>query len=186
MHFKEVLSISHHHHLQLRLELNQVLSLWITQQLMWEKLFMPRCSQQHLVCSLWPITLLGYLLSAIKRIGQHIYGTSARHNRCSINANYSPIGHGQPYCLTYEVHHNNSKHINISFYPDLSEILSPVTSAPMRVYLCYMNGRPQCANLSQIFTSTGYSLILNHCHKGVIAYCGYICSNMVVYPYWLE
>ena len=77
-----------------------------------------------------------------RNIGQHLYGTSVRDDRC--------LRHNQgiPSC----VYDNTTKHINISLHPDLSEILSPVSSAPWRVCLCDINGRPQCTNLSQIFT----------------------------------
>ena len=86
---------------------------------------------------------------AKKLIGQHnMYGTSFRDRRCHEMTNYRPIPQEKHFCV---IGSNYTKHINISFYPDLSsETLSPVSSAPMHMYLCDMNGRPQCANLSHI------------------------------------
>ena len=79
-------------------------------------------------------------------IGHHMYGTSVRDAKCDLyHTQYANV---KPYCwYDYQPAH---EHINISFHP---ETLSPVSSAPCRVCLCNSNGKPQCANLSQIFTN---------------------------------
>ena len=48
---------------------------------------------------------------------------------------------------------NPDGYINISFDPGLNETLSPLSSAPKRVCLCDSHGKPQCANISYIFTN---------------------------------
>ena len=63
------------------------------------------------------------------------------------------------------------RYINVfSFDPGLNEILSPVSSAPQRVCLCDSNGKPQCANISYIFTNTsvyrGETITLPACIVG--------------------
>ena len=56
---------------------------------------------------------------------------------------------GKPYCwCQYQEVYG---HINFS--SNLNETLSPVSSAPRRVCLCDSDGKPQCANLSQIFVN---------------------------------
>ena len=75
---------------------------------------------------------------AKKRIGHHIYGTSIASAYCGIRPGIS-------YCTT--------EHVDMTLDPDLNETLSPVSSAPFRVCLCDLYGRPQCANLLEIFTS---------------------------------
>ena len=47
-----------------------------------------------------------------------------------------------------------NEHNSISFDPGFNETLSPVSSAPQRVCLCNSDGKPQCANISYIFTDT--------------------------------
>ena len=49
--------------------------------------------------------------------------------------------------------YKSNVYINISFVPGLKETLSPVSSAPQRVCLCDSSGKPQCANISYIFTN---------------------------------
>ena len=86
-------------------------------------------------------------------IGYHLYGTSVRNEKCD-NAHMSVENKGSykyPYCLNKG--EDTVKHANISFHPGLSEILSPVSSTPWRVCLCDSNGKPQCANWSQILTN---------------------------------
>ena len=84
-------------------------------------------------------------------IGHHMYGTSVRDMKCDKWNIHLANKQGKPYCR-----HNSKtahKHINISFHPGLNETLSPISSAPWRVCLCDSNGKPQCANFSQIFTN---------------------------------
>ena len=90
--------------------------------------------------------------SAHRSIGHHIYGSSIKHAKCDgshlklLLANEQ----GKPY-TTCDKRVDN--HVNFSLSPDLNETLSPVSSAPWRVCLCDSNGRPQCANMSRIFTN---------------------------------
>jgi predicted outer membrane repeat protein len=88
---------------------------------------------------------------ANRGIGHHMYGTSVRNARCD----YYHIGlvnkQGKAYCWSSGITANG--YINITFDPGVNETLSPVSSAPQRVCLCDSNGRPQCANFSQIFTN---------------------------------
>ena len=125
---------------------------------------MPRCSQQLHVYSLLLITLLRYLsletLQVRALVNMHMCGTSVRHFRCMADAYYRPIVHGQlPYC-EYKAY--NPKPIEISSNPDLSETLSPVSSAPMRVCLCDMNGRPQCARF--LYSPAPKFIVVKHLH----------------------
>ena len=88
---------------------------------------------------------------ANRSIGHHMYGTSVRDYKC--DQQNLELAHQQTksYCwYSIDAIH---KHINISFDPGLNETLSPVSSAPQRVCLCDSNGKPQCARLSQIFTT---------------------------------
>ena len=55
------------------------------------------------------------------------------------------LWHTMPYCG------KDSGDINITFLPNLNNSLSPVSSDPIRVCLCDANGKPQCAELSEIF-----------------------------------
>ena len=102
-------------------------------------------------------------------VGHHMYGTSARDYKCDQDHNsiQKVDEQGKPYCrLRYPYY----GHINISFHPGLNETLSPVSSTPWRVYLCDSNGKPQCANLSQIFTGVsvyrGETFTLSACVVG--------------------
>ena len=54
-------------------------------------------------------------------------------------------------------------YVNISFDPGLNETLSPVSSAAQRVCLCDSNGKPQCANISYIFTDTSAMTLTESC-----------------------
>ena len=83
-------------------------------------------------------------------IGQHIYGSSIRQAECDSSHLRLTNKKAKPYTNC-----DNSAygHVNFTIYPDLKETMSPVSSAPWRVCLCDSLGRPQCANLSQIFTS---------------------------------
>ena len=82
-------------------------------------------------------------------VGHHMYGTSVRDYICDLHIQ-SVNKHGKQYC-TYK--DSDTAHFNISFHPDLNETFSPVSSTPWRVCLCDSNGKPQCANISQIFTN---------------------------------
>ena len=78
-------------------------------------------------------------------VGHHMYGSSIRSLRCEecmelVNKQ------GKSYCWY------SHEHVSISFDPGLNEILSPVSSPPLRVCFCDSNGKPQCANFSYIFT----------------------------------
>ena len=59
---------------------------------------------------------------------------------------------GQPHCFVQGAEPDG--YVNISFDPGFDETLSPVSSAPQCVCLCNSNGKPQCANISYIFTNT--------------------------------
>jgi predicted outer membrane repeat protein len=86
-------------------------------------------------------------------VGHHMYGASVRDDSCIYPHQYINLV-SKPHCF----HQNGEAHmhgyINIfSFDPGLNETLSPVSSAPQRVCLCDSNGKPQCANISYIFTN---------------------------------
>ena len=88
---------------------------------------------------------------ANKDVGHHVYGASVRTDKCDAMHMQLANKRGKPYCWhRTETGHKYIKS-NISFYPGLNETLSPVSSAPERVCLCGTNGKPQCANISQIF-----------------------------------
>ena len=85
-------------------------------------------------------------------VGHHMYGSSTKSSRCD-ELHITAYKQGKPH--SWHQNENPDGYINISFSnPDLhvNEILSPVSSAPQRVCLCDSNGKPQCANISQIFT----------------------------------
>ena len=90
---------------------------------------------------------------ANRSIGHHMYGTSVRDEKCDKRDIQYANKQGKPYC--WHPHDNAHEYINISFHPGLKEALklSPVSSTPWRVCLCDSNGKPQCANFSQIFTN---------------------------------
>ena len=84
-------------------------------------------------------------------IGHHIYGTSVRADKCDKNHVEWTNKQAKPYCWPkYQVSHD---HVNISLSPGLDKILSPVSSTPQRVCLCDSDGKPQCANISLIFSN---------------------------------
>ena len=123
---------------------------------------------------------------ANRSIGHHMYGTSVRDYRCAELRIQLANKHGKPYCR-YKVD-TAYEHINISFHPSLNETLSPVSSAPWRVCLCDSNGKPQCANFSQIFTNVrvyrGETFTLSACVVGYdfgttvgIIHAGFLYSN---------
>ena len=88
---------------------------------------------------------------ANRSIGHHMYGTSVRDQKCNKWNVQLANKQGKPYCRQQtETAH---KYVNISLHPGLNETLSPISSAPWRVCLCDSNGKPQCANFSQIFTN---------------------------------
>ena len=88
---------------------------------------------------------------AHRSVGHHMYGTSVRDVKCKKWNVQLATKQGKPYCrYKKETAH---EYINISFHPGLNETLSPISSAPWRVCLCDSNGKPQCANFSQIFTN---------------------------------
>ena len=105
--------------------------------------------------------------SAQRGVGHHMYGASVRDLSCS-----------QEYVNEQGKHHcigpfdePDDGYINVfSFDPGLNETLSPVSSAPQRVCLCDSNGKPQCANISYIFTNTsvyrGETITLPACIVG--------------------
>ena len=72
----------------------------------------------------------------------HIYGKSTKSFLM-----YGFTWHTMPYCGKDSVDYD----INITFLPNLNNSLSPVSSDPIRVCLCDANGKPQCAELSEIF-----------------------------------
>ena len=76
---------------------------------------------------------------------------------------------GKPHC--FGPGDKPDGYVNIfSFDPGLNETLSPVSSAPQHVCLCDSNGKPQCANISYIFTNTsvyrGETITLPACIVG--------------------
>ena len=105
---------------------------------------------------------------AQRGVGHHMYGASVRDTSCSAQFIELLNEQGKPHCLFPS---ENSYHeLNISFDPDLNETLSPVSSAPQRVCLCDSNGKPQCANISYIFTDIsvyrGETITLSTCIVG--------------------
>ena len=88
---------------------------------------------------------------AHRNVGHHMYGTSVKSDKCDQDHIHLANKQGKPYC--WYRHDNDYGSINISFHPGINETLSPVSSAPWRVCLCDSNGKPQCANFSQIFTN---------------------------------
>ena len=85
-------------------------------------------------------------------VGHHMYGASIRGYTCARKFISFVNKQGKPHC--YHPGFGHYHKLNISFDPDLNETLSPVSSAPQRVCLCDSNGKPQCANISYIFTNT--------------------------------
>ena len=124
--------------------------------------------------------------NANRSIGHHMYGTSVRYRLCDRTHIYLANKQGKPYCRHQA--ETTLEHINISFHPGLNETLSPVSSDPWRVCLCDSNGKPQCANFSQIFTNVsiyrGETFTLSACVVGYnfgttdgIVHAGFLYSN---------
>ena len=84
-------------------------------------------------------------------VGHHMYGASVRDASCDTVHISRANKRGKPHCWhDFEVPEG---HIGISFDPGLNKTLSPVSSDAQRVCLCDSNGKPQCANISYIFTN---------------------------------
>ena len=98
-------------------------------------------------------------------VGHHMYGASVRDISCA-QAFISYVNEqGKPHCFG-----EFDAPDNVFFDPGFNETLSPVSSAPQRVCLCDSNGKPQCANISYIFTNTsvyrGETITLPACIVG--------------------
>ena len=91
---------------------------------------------------------------AQRSVGHHMYGASVRDRSCNAYFISFVNEQGKSHCFGQGNEHND-----ISFDPGLNETLSPVSSAPQRVCLCDSNGKPQCANISYIFTNTVYQCL---------------------------
>ncbi|MCG8621563.1 MAG: hypothetical protein MJE68_06125, partial [Proteobacteria bacterium] len=89
---------------------------------------------------------------AQRGVGQHMYGASVRDGSCSRDTIIFMNRQGKSHCFLPD--EDSYRKLNISFDPGLNETLSPVSSAPQRVCLCDSNGKPQCADISYIFTNT--------------------------------
>ena len=105
---------------------------------------------------------------AQRGVGHHMYGASVRDGSCSRDKIIFVNRQGKPHCSYID--EEPKEYVNISFDPGLNETLSPVSSAPLRVCLCDSNGKPQCANISYIFTNTsiyrGETITLPACIVG--------------------
>ena len=106
---------------------------------------------------------------AQRGIGHHMYGASVSDISCSRDKIRSLNRQGKLHCFFQGEEPNG--YVNIfSFDPGLNKTLSPVSSAPQRVCLCDSNGKPQCANISYIFTNTsvyrGETITLPACIVG--------------------
>ena len=102
-------------------------------------------------------------------VGHHMYGASVRDYNSCIRGFISFVNkQGKPHC--FDPDEGPYHELNISFDPGFNETLSPVSSAPQRVCLCDSNGKPQCANISYIFTNTsvyrGETITLSACIVG--------------------
>ena len=108
---------------------------------------------------------------AQRGVGHHMYGASIRDDSCSAPFITLVNKQGKAHCSIPDKDSDGYIKLNIfSFDPGLNEILSPVSSAPQRVCLCDSNGKPQCANISYIFTNTsiyrGDTITLSACIVG--------------------
>ena len=105
---------------------------------------------------------------AQRGVGHHMYGASVRDHTCSRKFISFVNKQGKPHCF-HPVDKLYRK-LHISFDPGFNKTLSPVSSAPLRVCLCDSNGKPQCANISYIFTDTsvyrGETITLPACIVG--------------------
>ena len=103
-------------------------------------------------------------------VGHHMYGASVRDYSCSGGIIGYVNEQGKPHCSIQGKEPDG--YVNISFDPGFkfNKTLSPVSSAPQRVCLCDSNGKPQCANISYIFTNTsvyrGETITLPACIVG--------------------
>ena len=103
-------------------------------------------------------------------VGHHMYGASVRDYSCSRYIIGYANERGKPHCSVQGEEPDG--YINISFDPGFkfNNTLSPVSSPPQRVCLCDSNGKPQCANISYIFTNTsvyrGETITLPACIVG--------------------
>ena len=91
--------------------------------------------------------------NASSSIGHHMYGTSVRADKCDKKHIEWTNKQGKPYCWTMHNYQVSDGYINISFSPGLDKALSPVSSSPQRVCLCDSHRKPQCANISLIFSN---------------------------------
>ena len=102
---------------------------------------------------------------AQRGVGHHMYGVSIRDISGFIRLVNK---HGKPHC--FDPDEGPYHELNISFDPGLNETLSPASSAPQCVCLYDSNGKPQCANISYIFTNTsvyrGETITLPACIVG--------------------
>ena len=111
----------------------------------------------HILVAIFMITDYSAKISFVRNyaqrgIGHHMYGASVRDKSCFRGFIGFLNEQGKPHCfLPYDGPYCE---LNISFDPGLNKTLSPVSSAPQRVCLCDSNGKPQCANISHIFTKT--------------------------------
>ena len=108
---------------------------------------------------------------AQRGVGHHMYGASVRDDSCSAQFITLVNKQGKAHCSIPDKDSDGYVKLNIfSFDPGLNKILSPVSSAPQRVCLCDSNGKPQCANISYIFTNTsvyrGDTITLSACIVG--------------------
>ena len=95
-------------------------------------------------------------------VGHHMCGASVRGATCDKKYIGLANEQGKPHCWLQDQEADG--YINISFDPGLNETLSPVSSAPQRVCLCDSNGKPQCANISYIFTKPVFIVVKSsHC-----------------------
>ena len=107
---------------------------------------------------------------AQRGVGHHMYGASVRDISCSTDFISFVNERGKPHCFIQG--EESDGYINISFDPgfEFNKTLSPVSSVPQRVCLCDSNDKPQCANISYIFTNTsvyrGETITLPACIVG--------------------
>ena len=105
---------------------------------------------------------------AQKGVGHHMYGASVHDGSCASLFMHLVNEQGKPLCFLQD--EKAEGYAIISFDPGLSDTLSPVSSVPQRVCLCDSNGKPQCANITYIFTNTsvyrGETITLPACLVG--------------------
>ena len=105
---------------------------------------------------------------AQRGVGHHMYGASLRSSLCDGVHIHLADKRGKPHC--WHNYDYPDGYVSIYFDPSLNETLSPVASNAWRVCLCDSDGKPQCANISYIFTNTsvyrGETIILPACTVG--------------------